>query len=100
MGNVVEKDIHKSSLIASICFAAGMAGTEIPWKIPSKGIGSVYTKSPKFAILNLIKAESETFAGEVFFMSKKRVVVSLGHKALGHTTLEQLDAVKITPQYR
>lgn len=29
-------------------------------------------------------------------MSKKRVVVSLGHKALGHTTLEQLDAVKIT----
>lgn len=29
-------------------------------------------------------------------MSKKKVVVSLGHKALGHTTLEQLDAVKIT----
>lgn len=27
MGNIVEKDIHKSSLIASICFAAGMAGT-------------------------------------------------------------------------
>lgn len=27
LGNVVEKDIHKSSLIASICFAAGMAGT-------------------------------------------------------------------------
>ena len=25
--NVVEKDIHKSSLIASVCFAAGMAGT-------------------------------------------------------------------------
>jgi len=26
-GNIVEKDIHKSSLIASICFAVGMAGT-------------------------------------------------------------------------
>ncbi len=27
LGNIVEKDIHRSSLIASICFAAGMAGT-------------------------------------------------------------------------
>lgn len=27
LGNVVEKDIHKSSLIAAICFAFGMAGT-------------------------------------------------------------------------
>ena len=27
LGNVVEKDIHKSSLIATICFAAGMIGT-------------------------------------------------------------------------
>ncbi len=27
LGNVVERDIHKSSLIAAICFAAGMAGT-------------------------------------------------------------------------
>ncbi len=27
LGNVVEKDIHRSSLIATICFAAGMAGT-------------------------------------------------------------------------
>lgn len=27
MGNVVEKDIHKSSLIAAICFAVGLAGT-------------------------------------------------------------------------
>ncbi|MCQ2613567.1 MAG: OFA family MFS transporter [Treponemataceae bacterium] len=27
LGNIVEKDIHKSSLIASICFAAGMALT-------------------------------------------------------------------------
>lgn len=29
-------------------------------------------------------------------MSKKRVVVSLGHNALGYTTLEQWDAVKVT----
>ncbi len=27
LGNVVEKDIHKSSLIATICFAVGMAGS-------------------------------------------------------------------------
>lgn len=27
LGHIVEKDIHKSSLIAAICFAAGMAGT-------------------------------------------------------------------------
>ena len=27
MGNIVEKNIHKSSLIATICFALGMAGT-------------------------------------------------------------------------
>ncbi len=27
LGNVVEKNIHKSSLIAAICFAVGMAGT-------------------------------------------------------------------------
>ena len=27
LGNLVEKDIHKSSLIAAICFALGMAGT-------------------------------------------------------------------------
>lgn len=29
-------------------------------------------------------------------MDKKKVVVSLGHKALGYTTLEQWDAVKVT----
>lgn len=29
-------------------------------------------------------------------MSKKKVVVSLGHEALGHTTLEQRDAVQVT----
>lgn len=27
LGNIVEKDIHRSSLIAAICFAVGMAGT-------------------------------------------------------------------------
>ncbi|MBQ3543939.1 MAG: OFA family MFS transporter [Lachnospiraceae bacterium] len=27
LGNIVEKDIHKSSLIAAICFSVGMAGT-------------------------------------------------------------------------
>ena len=27
LGNIVEKDIHKSSLIATICFALGMVGT-------------------------------------------------------------------------
>lgn len=27
MGNIVEKNIHKSSLIATITFASGMAGT-------------------------------------------------------------------------
>ncbi len=27
LGNIVEKDIHKSSLIATICFTAGMLGT-------------------------------------------------------------------------
>ncbi len=27
LGNIVERDIHKSSLISAICFAAGMAGT-------------------------------------------------------------------------
>ena len=27
LGNIVEKDIHKSSLLASICFAGGMAGS-------------------------------------------------------------------------
>ena len=29
-------------------------------------------------------------------MSKQTVVVSLGHQALGYTTMEQWDAVKIT----
>lgn len=29
LGNVVEKDLHKSSLIASICFSPGMCGTGV-----------------------------------------------------------------------
>ena len=29
-------------------------------------------------------------------MSKKKAVVSLGHNALGYSTLEQWDAVKVT----
>lgn len=29
-------------------------------------------------------------------MSKKKVVVALGHEALGHNTLEQMDAVRVT----
>ena len=29
MGNVVEKNIHKSSLVATICFALGLAGTAL-----------------------------------------------------------------------
>ncbi len=29
MGNVVEKNIHKSSLIATVCFALGLAGTAL-----------------------------------------------------------------------
>ena len=29
LGDVVEKDIHKSSLIATICFSVGMVGTGV-----------------------------------------------------------------------
>lgn len=35
MGNIVEKNIHKSSLIAAICFAVGLAGTALFIKIKS-----------------------------------------------------------------
>ena len=35
LGNFVEKDIHKSSLIASICFAVGVAGTGLAVKLNS-----------------------------------------------------------------
>ena len=41
LGNVVEKDIHKSSLIATICFAGGMAGTGFFIWYGGKNTGSV-----------------------------------------------------------
>lgn len=41
LGNVVEKDIHKSSLIAAVCFAAGMAGTGFFIWYGGKNQGSV-----------------------------------------------------------
>lgn len=41
LGNVVEKDIHKSSLIAVVCFAAGMAGTGFFIWYGGKNQGSV-----------------------------------------------------------
>ncbi len=41
LGNVVEKDIHKSSLIAAICFAAGMAGTGYFIYLGGKNPGSI-----------------------------------------------------------
>ena len=41
LGNVVENDIHKSSLIAAICFAAGMAGTGLFIWFGGKNPGSV-----------------------------------------------------------
>ena len=41
LGNVVEKDIHKSSLIATICFAVGMAGTGYFIYLGGKAPGSI-----------------------------------------------------------
>ncbi|MDE5777340.1 MAG: MFS transporter, partial [Lachnospiraceae bacterium] len=41
LGNIVEKDIHKSSLIATICFALGMAGTGLFIYLGGKNPGSV-----------------------------------------------------------
>ena len=41
LGNVVEKDIHKSSLIATICFSAGMAGTGLFIWLGGKNPGSL-----------------------------------------------------------
>ena len=41
LGNVVEKDIHKSSLIATICFSAGMAGTGLFIYLGGKNPGSI-----------------------------------------------------------
>lgn len=37
LGNVVEKNIHKSSLIATICFAVGMAGSGLFIQLGSNG---------------------------------------------------------------
>ncbi len=41
LGNVVEKDIHKSSLIATICFSLGMAGTGFFIYYGGKNPGSI-----------------------------------------------------------
>ena len=41
LGNVVEKDIHKSSLIATICFSVGMAGTGLFLYLGGKNPGSI-----------------------------------------------------------
>ncbi|MBR6329133.1 MAG: OFA family MFS transporter [Lachnospiraceae bacterium] len=40
LGNIVERDIHKSSLIATICFAAGMLGTGVFIKYGGEHQGS------------------------------------------------------------
>ena len=45
LGNIVEKDIHRSSLLATICFSVGMAGT---------GFFIMYGGSHKGSILALI----------------------------------------------
>ena len=50
LGNVVEKDIHKSSLIAAICFAAGMAGTGVCIWLG----GNYYAANGKGSVLALI----------------------------------------------
>ena len=41
LGNVVEKDIHRSSLIATICFSVGMAGTGFFIWLGGKNPGSI-----------------------------------------------------------
>ena len=43
LGNIVEKDIHKSSLIATICFAAGMFLTEPAWQRPGSSVLASYS---------------------------------------------------------
>ena len=45
LGNIVEKDIHRSSLLATICFSVGMAGT---------GFFIMYGGSHKGSVLALI----------------------------------------------
>ena len=50
LGNVVEKDIHKSSLIATLCFSLGMAGTGLfVWYG-----GNQYSATGKGSVLALI----------------------------------------------
>ena len=41
LGNIVEKDIHKSSLIATICFSVGMIGTGFFIFLGGKNPGSI-----------------------------------------------------------
>ena len=41
LGNIVEKDIHRSSLIAAICFSVGMAGTGFFIWLGGKNPGSI-----------------------------------------------------------
>lgn len=42
LGNFVEKDIHKSSLIATICFAVGVAGTGLAVRLQSMALILVF----------------------------------------------------------
>lgn len=54
LGNVVEKDIHRSSLIAAICFAAGMAGTGFfIWYGGKQFAASGYTKGSVLALIGI-----------------------------------------------
>lgn len=54
LGNVVEKDIHRSSLIAAICFAAGMAGTGFfIWYGGKQFAASGYTKGSALALIGI-----------------------------------------------
>ena len=50
LGHIVEKDIHKSSLIAAICFAVGMAGTGVCIWLG----GNYYATNGKGSVLALI----------------------------------------------
>lgn len=48
LGNVVEKNIHRSSLIATVCFAVGMAGSGLFISLGHNG-----TVSPTIALIGL-----------------------------------------------
>ncbi len=54
LGNVVEKDIHKSSLIAAICFAGGMAGTGFFIYYGGKHPGSILALAGIYVCYGLI----------------------------------------------